>query len=229
MLREGGREGSRKRRCLTSSERRQQHGTQRSDWSRSTAVSMSGAAQKADLFSSRCPPSHHILLATVTALASQIRHEYPHSNVAELSGGHKTSSVQPEQPCDCAAFMLCFIAPTFKQTRLSSKVGFNNVSIVIGFSGNDSSSSKRRGLTVNVCRAQEGNLSRAEFSQEVKAGEGRLDKHQVLCSIYSRAIKEGSGHNGGLEQERVGRRHAHTHPRVNITHTGNVHLQCFQV
>lgn len=36
--------------------------------------------------------------------------------------------------------------------------------------------------------------------------EGRLDKHHVLCSIYSRAIKEGSGHNeGGLEKERVGR------------------------
>lgn len=146
---------SRKRRCLTFSERLQ-HRTQRSDWSRSTAVRVSEAAEKADLFSSRCPPSRHILLATVTALASQIRHEYPHSKVAELSDGHKTSSVHPEQPCNCATFILYFIAPTFKQTRLNSKVGFNNISILI--SGTAPPPAKG-GLTVNVCRAQEGNLS----------------------------------------------------------------------
>lgn len=55
-----------------------------------------------------------------------------------------------------------------------------------------------------------GNLSRPEFSQEVKAGEGRLDKHQVLCSIYSRAIKEGSGHNERTTGAGEGGEEAHT-------------------
>lgn len=31
--------------------------------------------------------------------------------------------------------------------------------------------------------------------QEVNSWEGNFDKHHVLCSIYPRAIKGGSGHN----------------------------------
>lgn len=72
--------------------------------------------------------------------------------------------------------------------------------------------------------------------------EGRFDKHHVLCSIYPRAIKGGSGHNdvwrtgaevggGAVSTHKHEHKHidtnTHTHTRINYCMIA--HLQRLQV